>query len=164
MTVAAPGDILRTFEKMLLLAIERLHITGPVFTVVTLYSLAFVVRVNDSELGKNQQADPGGHGMKSIVPGCECMYQVGEALQAVRRDKGCLAGDVIQAAGDKLSNKRQATQQSACSERRVDISWLLRRVEQERNNRYDDRRSYSAHALGDFRLGRSFRRSVSKTT
>ena len=35
---------------MLFLAIERLHITGPVFAVVTLHGLAFVVRVDDCEL------------------------------------------------------------------------------------------------------------------
>ena len=41
---------MRAFEKVLFLAIERLHVTSPILAMVALHRLAFIVRVDDSEL------------------------------------------------------------------------------------------------------------------
>lgn len=50
-TFLAPGFILRTLDKMVFLAIERLHIAGPYLAMIASHGVVFVVRVDERELG-----------------------------------------------------------------------------------------------------------------
>lgn len=50
MSLCAPGEILRTLLQVVLLAVERLDVAGPVFAVDALHRLALVLRVNGHEL------------------------------------------------------------------------------------------------------------------
>lgn len=47
---SAPRNVLRALEKVLFLACEGLHVTGPLLAVIALHGLAFVVGIDEREL------------------------------------------------------------------------------------------------------------------